>query len=312
MSATTVRRLAVASTVRTYAVDAVDDLRAALRHCVEVVRARDYETYLCTLALPRALAPAAFAIRALNCETGSIVGSASSSDAAVARLMWWSDALVGDDEGPGGTPAHPVARAVAATLGPEPSARARTWLKRMVEARIRDAREDGPPREIIDLERYASDAHGSAMTLALDACGIRNTDADHAASHLGKAIGLSALLRGTTAHSRQRRCYLPIDVCARHGVSTESVYRMEPSEGVRSAAHEVACAAKAHLDSARAMTERVPKEAKPFFLQAVTVGRYLDALEARDFDVFDETVAKGGAPLATQGAIAWHAFRGTY
>ena len=91
------------------------------------------------------------------------------------------------------------------------------------------------------------------LTLALDACGVRNADADHAVSHLGQAIGLSALLRGTVAHAKQRRCYLPSDACARHGVSTESVYRMEPSEGVRNVAHEVASAAKGHLDSARAM-----------------------------------------------------------
>ena len=95
-------------------------------------------------------------------------------------------------------------------------------------------------------------------------------------------------------------------------MSTESVYRMEPSEGVRNVAHEVASVAKTHLDSARAMVSRIPDEAKPFMLQAVPVGRYLDALEARDFDVFDEAGAKGGAPLATQGAIAWNALRGTY
>lgn len=307
------RALVALARARGYATAPADDLRAALRHCVEVVRARDYETYLCTLALPRAHAPAAFAIRALNCETGSVVGSSTSRDAATARLMWWRVALAGADgteTSTSGTPAHPVATAVAAAIGS--SARARTWMRRMIDARIEDARADGPPRTVGDLERYASDAHGSALTLALDACGIRNTDADHAASHLGKAIGLSALLRGTTAHARQRRCYLPSDVCAKHGVSTESVYRLEPSEGVRSAAHEVACAAKAHLDSARAMASRLPSEAKPFLLQAVPVSRYLDALEARDFDVFDETVARGGAPLATQGAIAWHAFRGTF
>jgi len=56
----------------------------------------------------------------------------------------------------------------------------------------------------------------------------------------------------------------------------------------------------------------IPDDAKPFLLQAVPVGRYLDALEARDFDVFDEAVAKGGAPLLTQGAIAWHAFKRAY
>jgi len=38
---------------------------------------------------------------------------------------------------------------------------------------------------------------------------VRNTEADHAAAHLGKAIGIANLLRGTHAHSAQRRCYIP-------------------------------------------------------------------------------------------------------
>ena len=61
-----------------------DDLRAAFRHCVQLVRARDYETYLCTLSLPRERAPVAFAVRALNAETGSIVGNAESARARLA------------------------------------------------------------------------------------------------------------------------------------------------------------------------------------------------------------------------------------
>jgi NADH dehydrogenase [ubiquinone] 1 alpha subcomplex assembly factor 6 len=298
----------------------VSELRAAFRHCVEVVRLRDYEAYLCTLHLPKPFVPIAFAVRALNAESGSVVGSADSVDAARMRLMWWRRAIDGltrldDDDAEeearaGGQ--HPVLVALRAALGNAPSARAKTWMKRMIDARITDASASGPPGSVMELERYASDAHGSALTLALDACGIRNADADHAASHLGKAIGLSALLRGTTAHAKQRRCYFPSDACARRGVSTESVYRLEPSEGARDVAHEVATVAKAHLDSARAMAERIPSDAKPFFLQAVPVGRYLDALEAKDFDAFDEAVARGGPPLFTQAAVAWSAFRGTY
>ena len=60
---------------------------------------------------------------------------------------------------------------------------------------------------------------------------------------LGKAIGIANLLRGTHAHSAQRRCYLPADVQARHGASTEDVYRARPTEEVRNAVHEVASVA---------------------------------------------------------------------
>ena len=121
-----------------------DDLRAAFRHCVQLVRA-------------------------LNAETGSIVGNAESARAALARLMWWRE-TIGD--GASGAATHPVATAISASFGGAPSARARRWMKNMIDARIRDAETEGPPRDVKELERYASDAHGSALTLALDACGI--------------------------------------------------------------------------------------------------------------------------------------------
>ena len=72
-----------------------DDLRAAFRHCVALARARDYETYLCTLHLSRTHAPAAFAVRAFNVETASIAGATTESATALARLAWWRDVVDG-------------------------------------------------------------------------------------------------------------------------------------------------------------------------------------------------------------------------
>jgi hypothetical protein len=49
--------------------------------------------------------------------------------------------------------------------------------------------------------------------------GVANKDADHAASHVGKAVGITTLLRGTGYHASRRRSYLPIELCAEHGLS---------------------------------------------------------------------------------------------
>lgn len=37
--------------------------------------------------------------------------------------------------------------------------------------------------------------------MQLDVAGVRSTDADHAASHIGKATGMAAILRGTPRHA---------------------------------------------------------------------------------------------------------------
>lgn len=60
---------------------------------------------------------------------------------------------------------------------------------------------------------------GTLRNPQLAAAGVRHADADHAASHLGRAVGLTTLLRGTPAHAAARRSYLPVDLCAQHRVS---------------------------------------------------------------------------------------------
>ena len=45
--------------------------------------------------------------------------------------------------------------------------------------------------------------HAAPPWLQLEAAQVSNAEADHAASHLGKAVGLAMLLRGT-AHLAQR------------------------------------------------------------------------------------------------------------
>ena len=41
---------------------------------------------------------------------------------------------------------------------------------------------------------------------------VRNVHADHAASHVGKALGIVTLLRATPFHGSRRRVYLPNDI----------------------------------------------------------------------------------------------------
>lgn len=42
--------------------------------------------------------------------------------------------------------------------------------------------------------------------------GVRNVDADHAASHLGKAQGIVTLIRGIVHHLRYNQVSIPLDL----------------------------------------------------------------------------------------------------
>lgn len=48
--------------------------------------------------------------------------------------------------------------------------------------------------------------------LLVGGTGIKNIHADHAASHIGKALGLTTVLRAMPYHAQRRRLYLPLDI----------------------------------------------------------------------------------------------------
>jgi len=317
---------------------------SAFSYCADRVRTLDYENYLCTLFLPKEHRAAALALRAFNVETASALGVTKEPQLALMRLKWWSDVVDTIHERTGGetnsemsdekasnnaennpqVPDHPVAIALHALLGNGAgSARTKRWLKAVAKARVRDAEmgiENKSPAGMAYLEAYAESTSSSLLYAQLDIGAIRETNADHAASHLGKAVGITNLLRGTHHHSKQRRCYLPLDVCVKHGLAVEDVYRGKSDDSLKNAVHEVASLAKAHLDSARAMAEglgSVGKQSgslKPqcVLLPAIGTATYLENLEAKDFDVFHPELIRGVPPLVTQGKIAWAAMRGKY
>ena len=50
------------------------------------------------------------------------------------------------------------------------------------------------------------------MQIMFIVAGVENVHADHAASHLGKAQGLTTVLRAIPYHAQRRRVYLPLDL----------------------------------------------------------------------------------------------------
>lgn len=104
---------------------------------------------------------------------------------------------------------------------------------------------------------------------------------DHVASHIGKAVGIAAILRGMPllafpAGASAGAVVFPLDVCAQHGLRQEQVLRKGGgAEGLRDAVFAVATRANDHLITARKMLGDAGDEGRgaPFgaFLSAVSV-----------------------------------------
>ncbi len=68
------------------------------------------------------------------------------------------------------------------------------------------------PRTLADVEEYAEQTASSLYYLSLETMGVKNVNADHVASHIGKAYGLTTLLRGVPFHASRKQIYLPMDL----------------------------------------------------------------------------------------------------
>ncbi|KAF8062035.1 NDUFAF6 [Scenedesmus sp. PABB004] len=308
------------------------EVRAAFEHCAQLVRQHDPENFVWVVQLPQAVRLRVLALRAFNLESLLIAEQVKSREPLVLqiRYQWWRDA-VGGLGAAAAPPGHPVLTALwhaqhggaggaaggAAGGGGGGSSGFklnRYQLRRILDAREQDAVAFQAPLTLAELEAYAEATASQLQYLQLAAAGVASHDADHAASHLGKAVGLALLLRGAAFQAGRRRCYLPLELLAAHGVSQEQVYRGGPApEGLRDVALAVGGAALGHLREARRLGAGLPRAAAGVMAGGVLAGQFLAALERVGFDLFEPRLAGGGAsPLRRALAIKWAALRGTF
>ena len=154
----------------------------------------------------------------------------------------------------------------------------KNWLYRIINTREQYL--GNPPfPDLASLESYAENTYSTLGYLMLQALPMQSLTADHLASHIGKATGIAAILRGLpliafpppapTHHTSnaqggplsgppQGAVLLPLDVMARTGVQEEKVLReAAAAPGLSDAVFEVATRANDHLITAREMLKNL-------------------------------------------------------
>ncbi|XP_075405585.1 NADH dehydrogenase (ubiquinone) complex I, assembly factor 6 isoform X2 [Tenrec ecaudatus] len=235
-------------------------------YCLELLRRRDYESYLCSLLLPAESRRAAFALRAFNVELAQVKDSVSEKPIGLMRMQFWKTTV--EDLYQDKPPHQPVALEL--------------WKEKNLDDKVY--------RNIQELETYAENTQSSLLYLTLEILGIKDLHADHAASHIGKAQGIVTCLRATPYHGSRRKVFLPMDICMLHGVSQEDFIRKNQSKNVRDVIYDIASQAHLHLKHARSFHRNVPVKALPAFLQTVALEDYLKKIQRVDFDIFHPTL----------------------
>ncbi|XP_053414907.1 NADH dehydrogenase (ubiquinone) complex I, assembly factor 6 isoform X2 [Nycticebus coucang] len=242
-------------------------------YCLELLRKRDYEGYLCSLLLPAESRSSAFALRAFNVELAQIKDSVSEKTIGLMRTQFWKKTV--EDIYCDNPPHQPVAIEL--------------WKEKNLD--------DKPYRNIQELENYAENTQSSLLYLILEILGIKDLHADHAASHIGKAQGIVTCLRATPYHGSRRKVFLPMDICMLHGVSQEDFLRRKQDKNVRNVIYDIASQAHLHLKHARSFHKSVPVKAFPAFLPTVSLEDYLKKIQQVDFDIFHPSLQQKNALL---------------
>ncbi|XP_051575847.1 NADH dehydrogenase (ubiquinone) complex I, assembly factor 6-like isoform X2 [Myxocyprinus asiaticus] len=232
------------------------------KYCIDIVRKRDYEGFVCSLLLPDAARHSALALRAFNVELAQIKDSVSQKTIGLMRMQFWKSAV--EDVYRDDPPAQPVSAELWRAV--RKHTLTKRWMLRIISEREKDL-EDRAYRNFQELEAYSENTQSSLLYLLLETLGVKNVHADHAASHIGKAQGILTCLRATPYYSSRRKVYLPMDICMLHGASQEDFLRGSRNQNVRDVVYDIASQAHVHLQHARSFSKNVPHAAMPAFLQ---------------------------------------------
>ncbi|XP_055622034.1 NADH dehydrogenase (ubiquinone) complex I, assembly factor 6 homolog [Toxorhynchites rutilus septentrionalis] len=277
---------------------------ASQNYCMNLVKRYDKENFLCTLLLKNPERRFALAIRALNVEIARISDTVSDDKIGQMRLKFWEDTLdklyKNDSQA---IPEQPVVQEVKQVIDSQKLSK--RYFQRLISSRRNANLRFVTTKE---LEEYAENTVSSVMYLLLEAHGVKNVHADHAASHLGKAQGIVNLLRSIPRQERRSAVPVPQEVLMQHGVSQEHVLRnRKDDKGVEEVIFQLAGLANQHLEKARNLWGSVPKRAKPVFLPGVATGRFLERLRRVNFHLTDPNLLRTDAMLPL--AIYWSYFR---
>ncbi|XP_042529143.1 NADH dehydrogenase (ubiquinone) complex I, assembly factor 6 isoform X2 [Dipodomys spectabilis] len=216
--------------------------RGSDHYCLELLRKRDYESYLCSLLLPAESRSSAFALRAFNVELAQVKDSVSEKTIGLMRMQFWKKAV--EDIYCDKPPHQPVA--IELWKAVKRHNLTKRWLMKIIDEREKNL-DDKAYRNIQELENYAENTQSSLLYLTLEILGIKNLHADHAASHIGKAQGIVTVLRATPYHGSRRKVFLPMDICMLHGVSQEDFLRRNQNKNMRDVIYDIASQAHLHI-----------------------------------------------------------------
>ena len=210
----------------------------ALPAYAETVRKHDPDRFLTALFAPPAKRDTLLLLYAFNHELARAREVVSEPMLALIRLQWWREVVEGERK------RHEVATPLFDAL--EAGHLARGDLLRMIEAREQESEPSMPDH--VAFVRYLDGTAGMLAVAAARWLGAREPEQ---ALPFGRAYGMAGQLRSVTALASRRRCQLPEDMLAAHGLCIHDVIAEPATDRLRPVVTELAAEGIGWLGSTR-------------------------------------------------------------
>lgn len=258
-------------------------------------RKYDRPSFTLSAFLPPHVRTFYIALRSLNVALSMIPDTTSTPTIAAMRMQFWRDTISKTLDPSKAVPKEPIAILLSSALtsleaqntqSSSPRTR-KAWFLRMISAREQYL-SNTPFTSLSALETYAESTYSTLLYLTLSAFPLSSMTTDHLASHIGKAAGITTVLRGlpllafpppANHHSNQGQfglglnqntpggsaakqpiVTLPLDIMSETGLREEDVFRHgADAPGLRDAVFAVATRASDHLITARTMLSNLRK-----------------------------------------------------
>lgn len=237
---------------------------SGLSPAAALVRRHDPDRFLATLFAPAPLRERLFLLYAFNHELARAREVASEPALALIRLHWWREVAQGARR------RHELAWPLGEAIDRGEVSAER--LAALVDAR--EAEADGQIASLADWLGYLGDTAGALAELAGGVLGAGPVEAARMRA-LGTGYGIAGQLRNVAALARQRRCLLPADVLARHGLDAAQVIGRPTDPRLRPVLLELAAPGRALLCHAGG---RLPRALLAAALPSVLARRDLNRL----------------------------------
>ncbi|KQZ13784.1 phytoene synthase [Mesorhizobium sp. Root554] len=238
---------------------------------MEAVRTADHDRYLSALYAPADKREALFSLYAFNAEIAGVRDRIRDGLPGEVRLQWWRDVIAADDPAAGA--GHPLAQALLRTISEHnlPKAAFDNYL----EARIFDLYDDPMPSRT-DLEGYCGETASAILQLSalvLDpAAASRFAEL---AGHAGCAQGIAGVLLLLPLHRRRGQCYIPADILAAAGTSSDAFLAGDGDPAAGRAVEAMVALGREHLAMFKDGARALPASLRPAFLPLALTEAYL-------------------------------------